>query len=155
MSLIKVREFFKKYGLESRIMEFNVSSATVKEAAIALNCEEKLIAKTLSFLIDNNPVLIVTAGDQKIDNSKYKEEFHIKAKMIPFEDVKQLIGHEVGGVCPFGINDNVKVYLDKSLKRFNYVYPACGSHNSAIKLTIEELEKTSNYKKWIDVCKDI
>ena len=155
MPLIKVKEYLKQYGLENRILEFDVSSATVKEAAIALNCEEKLIAKTLSFIVDNSPVLIVTAGDQKIDNSKYKEEFHIKAKMIPFEDVKQLIGHEVGGVCPFGINDNVTAYLDKSLKRFNYVYPACGSHNSAIKLTIEELEKTSNYKKWIDVCKDI
>lgn len=155
MPLIKVKEYLKQYGLENRILEFDVSSATVKEAAIALNCEEKLIAKTLSFIVDNSPVLIVTAGDQKIDNSKYKEEFHTKAKMVPFEEVETLIGHEIGGVCPFGINSNVKVYLDKSLKRFNYVYPACGSHNSAIKLTIEELEKTSNYERWIDVCKFI
>ncbi len=153
MSLTKAKEHLKKYGLEDKIMEFSVSSATVKEAAIALNCKEEEIAKTLSFIIDDKLILIVTSGDQKIDNSKYKAEFHTKAKMIPFEEVETKIGHGVGGVCPFGINDDVKVYLDTSLKRFKTIYPACGTSNSAVKLTIEELEKTSNYIKWIDVCK--
>ena len=153
MSLIKAKEHLKKYGLEDKIMEFPVSSATVKEAAIALSCKEEEIAKTLSFIIDDKPVLIVTSGDQKIDNSKYKTEFHTKAKMIPFDEVENKIGHGVGGVCPFGINADVKVYLDTSLKRFKTIYPACGTSNSAVKLTIEELEKTSNYIKWIDVCK--
>lgn len=155
MSLIKAKEHLKKYGLDNKIMEFPVSSATVQEAAIALNCKKQEIAKTLSFTIDDNPILIVTAGDQKIDNSKFKAEFHTKAKMIPFDEVEPKIGHGVGGVCPFGINDNVKVYLDTSLKRFQTVYPACGTSNSAIKLTISELEKASNYIKWIDVCKNI
>lgn len=153
MSLTKAKEHLKKYGLEDKIMESSVSSATVKEAAIALNCKEEEIAKTLSFIIDDKPILIVTSGDQKIDNSKYKAEFHTKAKMIPFNEVENKIGHGVGGVCPFGINDDVKVYLDTSLKRFKTIYPACGTSNSAVKLTIEELEKTSNYIKWIDVCK--
>ena len=153
MSLTKAKEHLKKYGLEDKIMESPVSSATVKEAAIALNCKEEEIAKTLSFIIDDKPILIVTSGDQKIDNSKYKAEFHTKAKMIPFNEVENKIGHGVGGVCPFGINDDIKVYLDTSLKRFKIIYPACGTSNSAVKLTIEELEKTSNYKKWIDVCK--
>ena len=153
MSLTKAKEHLKKYGLEDKIMEFSVSSATVKEAAIALNCKEEEIAKTLSFLVNDKPILIVTSGDQKIDNSKYKTEFHTKAKMIPFDEVETKIGHGVGGVCPFGINDDVKVYLDTSLKRFKTIYPACGTSNSAVKLTIEELEKTSNYIKWIDVCK--
>ena len=153
MSLTKAKEHLKKYGLEDKIMESSVSSATVKEAAIALNCKEEEIAKTLSFIIDDKPILIVTSGDQKIDNSKYKAEFHTKAKMIPFNEVENKIGHGVGGVCPFGINDDIKVYLDTSLKRFKTIYPACGTSNSAVKLTIEELEKTSNYKKWIDVCK--
>ncbi len=154
MSLNKAKEHLKKYNLENKIMEFPVSSATVKEAALALNCSEAEIAKTLSFIVDDNPILIVTSGNQKIDNSKYKEEFHTKAKMIPFDNVESIIGHEVGGVCPFGINNNVTVYLDESLKNFNVIYPACGSHNSAVKLTIEELEKASNYKKWINVCKN-
>lgn len=153
MSLIKAKEYIKKFGLEARVLEFNVSSATVEEAAKALNCKEEEIVKTLSFLVGDKPVLIATAGDSKIDNSKFKEEFHTKAKMIPVDMVEALIGHAVGGVCPFGINDNVDVYLDDSLKRFDIIYPACGSSNSAIKLTLEELEKTSNYKKWIDVCK--
>ena len=154
MSLTKAKEHLKKYGLEDKIMEFSVSSATVKEAAIALNCKEEEIAKTLSFITDDKPILIVTSGNQKIDNSKYKAEFHTKAKMIPFNEVENKIGHGVGGVCPFGINDDVKVYLDTSLKRFKTIYPACGTSNSAVKLTIEELEKTSNYIKWIDVCKN-
>lgn len=155
MSFIKAKEYIEKYGLEKNIMEFTVSSATVEEAAKAVNCKEEEIAKTLSFLVEEKPIVIVVPGDKKIDNSKYKAEFHSKAKMIPFDNVEKLIGHEVGGVCPFGIKENVQVYLDISLKRFPIVYPACGSSNSAIKLTIEELEKISNYKKWIDVCKDI
>lgn len=155
MSFIKAKEHLKKYNLEDKVMEFTKSSATVKEAAEAAGTTEAEIAKTLSFLIDDKAILIVTAGDQKIDNSKYKQEFSTKAKMLSFDQVEELIGHQVGGVCPFGINENVDVYLDESLKRFEIIYPACGSSNSAVKLTIEELEKASNYKKWIDVCKNI
>ncbi len=155
MSLVRAKEYLKKFNMEDRILEFPVSSATVKEAAEALHCKEERIAKTLSFLVLDKPILIVVAGDQKVDNHKYKEFFHTKAKMIPFEDVEKIIGHEIGGVCPFGINDNITVYLDISLKRFKTVYPACGSHNSAIELTLEELEKTSNFQEWIDVCKKI
>lgn len=153
MSIEKVREYFKKFGLDNKIMEFDVSSATVIEAAIALNCKEQEIAKTLSFIVNDRPVLIVTAGDSKVDNSKFKTKFNVKAKMIPFDDVERLVGYAVGGVCPFGVNKDVDVFLDESLKRFDTVYPACGSSNSAIKLSIEELEKASNYKEWIDVCK--
>lgn len=155
MSLQIATEYLKKHGFESRIMVFNVSSATVKEAAVAVGCLEAEIAKTLSFVVDEKPILIVAAGDCKIDNSKYKAQFHTKAKMIPFDDVERLIGHAVGGVCPFGINDGVSVYLDTSLKRFTHVYPACGSSNSAIKLDIAELETLSNYLEWVDVCKPI
>lgn len=155
MSFQKASEYLKKFNLDNKIMEFEVSSATVYEAAQVINCKEEEIAKTLSFIINDKPILIVVAGDSKIDNSKYKTEFHSKAKMIPFENVEELIGHAVGGVCPFGINENVKVYLDKSLKRFEIIYPACGSSNSAVKLTLEELEKASNFKKWVDVCKNI
>ena len=153
MSLEKAKEYLKKYGLEDKIMEFPVSSATVEEAAKAINCKEEEIVKTLSFIVDYKPILIAVAGDTKIDNSKYKAEFHTKAKMIPFDIVEKLIGHAVGGVCPFGVNENVDVYLDDSLKRFKIVYPACGSSNSAVRLSLDELEKTSNFKKWIDVCK--
>ena len=155
MAFLKAKEHLEKYGLENKIMEFPVSSATVREAALALNCEEKEIAKTLSFTLGDKHILIVTAGDSKIDNKKYKEFFGCKAKMISFEDVEKLIGHGVGGVCPFGVNEGIDVYLDNSLKRFEIVYPACGSSNSAVKLTLAELEKASNYKEWIDVCKDI
>ena len=154
MSFIKAKKYLEKYGLENKIMEFPVSSATVKEAAKAVNCKEEEIAKTLSFMVEDKPILIVVAGDKKIDNPKYKAEFHTKAKMIPFEDVENLVGHEAGGVCHFGIKDDVQVYLDYSLKRFSVIYPACGSSNSAVKLSIEELEETSKYKKWVDVCKD-
>ncbi len=135
-------------------MEFAVSSATVLEAAEAINCKEAEIVKTLSFIVGETPILIAVAGDSKIDNSKFKSEFKAKAKMIPFADVEKLIGHAVGGVCPFGINDDVEVYLDSSLKRLNILYPACGSSNSAVKLTIDELMEASNFKKWIDVCKE-
>ena len=153
MSIEKAREYLKTYGLDTQIMEFPVSSATVAEAAKALSCEEKEIAKTLSFIVEGKPILIVAAGDAKIDNSKYKAEFHTKAKMIPFEEVEALIGHAVGGVCPFGVNKGVTIYLDESLKRFDTVYPACGSANSAIKLTVEMLENITDHQKWIDVCK--
>ena len=153
MSIEKVRDYFKKYNMEERIQEFEESSATVELAAKALKCEPKRIAKTLSFKINDKPILIVVAGDAKIDNSKYKAQFNKKAKMLTYEEVLELIGHPVGGVCPFAINDGVIVYLDKSLKRFETVYPACGSANSAIELSIEELEKYSNYISWVDVCK--
>ena len=153
MSIEKAKEHLKKYKSDQNIMEFTTSSATVQEAAIALNCTEGEIAKTLSFLVEEKPILIVVAGDAKIDNSKYKAEFHKKAKMIPHENVEKIIGHQVGGVCPFGINEGVEVYLDKSLQKYKTVYPASGSSNSAVKLTIQELEQASNYQKWIDVCK--
>lgn len=153
MSLEKAKEHLKKYKLDQNIMEFTTSSATVQQAATALNCTEGEIAKTLSFLVEEKPILIVVAGDTKIDNSRYKAEFHKKAKMIPYEKVEELIGHQVGGVCPFGVNEGVEVYLDKSLQKYKTVYPASGSDSSAVKLTIQELEQASNYQKWIDVCK--
>jgi prolyl-tRNA editing enzyme YbaK/EbsC (Cys-tRNA(Pro) deacylase) len=153
MSITKVREFFKQYNMEGRVQEFDVSSATVELASKALNCDPSNIAKTMSFMVADNPILIVTAGDVKIDNVKFKGEFGVKAKMLAFDEVEPLIGHAVGGVCPFAINEGVDVYLDNSLKRFEIVFPACGSGNSAIGLTIEELEKYSSFKKWIDVCK--
>ena len=155
MAITKAKEYLKKFNLENRTMEFDVSSATVKDAAIAINCKEGEIAKSLAFIVEDNPILIVTAGDSKIDNKKFKDEFHIKAKMIKFDEVEKLIGHAVGGVCPFGINDNVIVYLDETLKKHKMVYPACCSSNSVVKLTLNELEKISNYKKWVNVCKDI
>lgn len=153
MSIERVRSYFEKYNIENKILEFQVSSATVELAALALNCEPKRIAKTLSFLVNDEAVLIVTAGDAKIDNPKYKAQFGAKAKMLSPEQVETMIGHAIGGVCPFGINEGVTVYLDESLKRFETVFPACGSSNSAIELTIEELEKYSGYTQWIDVCK--
>jgi len=154
MAIEKVKDYFKKYGLDNRIIESKESSATVELAALAFGCEPKRIAKSLSFIVNDSPILVVTAGDNKIDNAKFKNYFGVKASMIAFDQVLNLIGHDVGGVCPFAINDNVKVYLDISLKRFDTVFPACGSSNSAIKLTINELEKYSNYIEWIDVCKE-
>lgn len=153
MAIEKVREYFKQFGIEDNILEFPVSSATVELAAQALNTEGCRIAKTLSFSVNESPILIVAAGDAKVDNKKYKSYFGAKAKMLSPDDVVEKIGHAIGGVCPFGINDGVKVYLDKSLKRFETVFPACGSSNSAIELTPEELEKYSNFIEWIDVCK--
>lgn len=153
MSIEKVRNYFRQFNRDKNILEFDVSSATVELAAKALDCKPELIAKTLSFLVGEQPILIVTAGHMKIDNSKYKKTFHKKAKMIPFDNVEGIIGHKAGGVCPFGINVGIDVYLDESLKEFEYVYPACGSSNSAIKLTIAELQQYSNYKEWVDVCK--
>lgn len=154
MSIENVKLFFKQYGMESRIQEFSVSSATVALAAEALHCEPCRIAKTLSFKVNNSPVLIVAAGDAKIDNAKYKAQFGAKAKMLFPEEVSELVGHSVGGVCPFAVNEGVAVYLDQSLKRFQTVFPACGSSNSAIELTIEELETCSGFSEWIDVCKE-
>ncbi len=155
MSLERAKEYLSKYGLEDRIMEFPVSSATVEEAAKALNCKEEDIVKTLSFIVNDKPILIAVSGNMKIDNKKFKEEFHIKAKMIPFDDVERLTGHAVGGVCPFGVNDDVDIYLDESLKKLDVVYPASGSSNSAVRLTVDELEKVTDYVKWVDVCKEM
>lgn len=154
MAINKVKVYFKQWDMDNKIKEFEVSSATVELAAMALECEPERIAKTLSFKIENNAILIVMAGDAKVDNAKFKAQFHTKAKMLAPEEVESLIGHTIGGVCPFSINENVDVYLDISLKRFDKVYPACGSSNSAIELTINELEKYSNSIAWIDVCKN-
>ena len=153
MSIERVREYFAQYNMQDRIREFAVSSATVELAAEALHTDAKRIAKTLSFLVENKPVLIVTAGDAKIDNPKFKAQFHTKAKMLGYDEVEPLVGHAVGGVCPFGVRDGVEVYLDISLKRFETVFPACGSANSAIELSIPELEQYSGFVSWIDVCK--
>ena len=155
MSFEKARNYLKKYGLDNNVMEFSVSTATVEEAAKAINCKEQEIAKTLSFIVEEKPILIVVSGDSRVDNGKYKAEFNTKAKMIPFDNVEQMVGHAVGGVCPFGVNDDVAIYLDNSLKRFETVYPACGSSNSVIKLTLEQLQKIINYEKWVDICKEI
>ncbi|MBE5970681.1 MAG: YbaK/EbsC family protein [Lachnospiraceae bacterium] len=154
MAIEKAREYLKKYGLDDKIMEFDVSSATVELAAQALGCEGKRIAKSLSFMVDDKAILVVAAGDAKVDNPKFKAQFHTKAKMLSPEQCENMVGHAVGGVCPFGINDDVKVYLDESLKRFETVYPACGSSNSAIELTTEKLEEVSECEGWVDVCKN-
>lgn len=153
MSLVKAKEYLKKFHLDGNVIEFYESTATVREAAEALGCKDAEIAKTMGFLVDDSPILIVASGDKKIDNSKFKQTFHTKAKMIPSEELETLVGHTAGGVCPFGINSNVKVYLDVSLKEFDTVYPACGTSNSAVKLTIPELEEASNYVEYVDVCK--
>ena len=153
MAIERVKAYFKQYGIEEKIREFTVSSATVELAAAALSCEPARIAKTLSFMVDGKALLVVAAGDVKIDNHKYKEQFHTKAKMLTPEEAETLVGHAVGGVCPFAVNEGVKVYLDESLKRFETVFPACGSSNSAIELTIPELEKYSGCAGWVDVGK--
>lgn len=153
MSIEKVREYFKTKGIDQRIQEFDSSSATVALAAQALNCEESRIAKTLSFHVGDKVVLVVAAGDVKIDNPKYKAQFGTKAKMLSYEEAEPLIGHGVGGICPFAVNEGVEVYLDESLKRFKTVFPACGSPNSAIEFTLDELEEYSGFISWIDVCK--
>lgn len=155
MSLIKVKEYLKKYNYDDKIMEFDLSTATVEEASRELKCTPGEIAKSLSFIVNDDVIVIVVKGDNKIDNHKFKETFHVKAKMIDRDSVEELTGHIPGGVCPVGLNDNVKVYLDISLKKYEYVYPACGSANSAIKLSIPELEKLSNCVEWIDVTKEI
>lgn len=154
MAIEAVKAFFSAYGMADRILEFDVSSATVDLAAQALGCEPCRIAKSLSFLADGKALLIVAAGDAKIDNAKYKAQFGAKAKMLTPEETESMVGHAVGGVCPFGIREGVPVYLDESLRRFSTVFPACGSSNSAIELTLSELEKYSGYAAWIDVCKN-
>lgn len=153
MAIENVKEYFTQFGIADRVQEFDMSSATVELAAQALNCEPCRIAKTLSFMVDGNPILIVAAGDAKIDNPKYKAQFGKKAKMLTPVETETLVGHAVGGVCPFAVNAGVTTYLDESLKRFQTVFPACGSSNSAIELTITELEKYSAFAAWIDVCK--
>lgn len=153
MSIEKVKEYLRRFGLEERVQEFDVSSATVELAAQALGCEGKRIAKSLSFMTPEGPILVVCAGDAKVDNPKYKALFHTKAKMLKGDEPETLIGHPVGGVCPFAVKEGVRVYLDESLRRFETVFPACGSSNSAIELTIPELERCSAAEGWVDVCK--
>ncbi|MGN0801605.1 MAG: YbaK/EbsC family protein [Candidatus Faecivicinus sp.] len=152
MSIDRVRAFMRERNMEQRILEFEVSSATVELAALAVGCEPARIAKTLSFMVDGRPILVVAAGDAKVDNSRFKARFHTKAKMLTPDEVVELVGHAVGGVCPFAVNEGVSVYLDESLRRFATVYPACGSSNSAIELTPSELEALSA-GEWVDVCK--
>lgn len=153
MSIERARAHLQKYNLSDRIRELDVSSATVSLAAQAIGCEENRIAKSLSFMTDDGPILVVAAGDAKVDNSRYKGQFHCKAKMLAADEVDALIGHAVGGVCPFGINEGVRVFLDASLRRFETVFPACGSSNSVIELTLSELENASESSGWVDVCK--
>ncbi len=153
MAIEKVREYFKKWNIEDKILEFEVSSATVELAAKALRCEPGRIAKSLSFMLKDQAALVIVAGDAKVENAKFKGKFGVKAKMLTPDQVESLIGHAVGGVCPFGINEGVPVYLDESLKQYKTVFPACGSGNSAIELTIPELEEYSQYVEWVDVCK--
>ncbi|MDD7051634.1 MAG: YbaK/EbsC family protein [Lachnospiraceae bacterium] len=154
MSIETVKKYLQPFHLDNRIQEFSVSSATVELAAQALDCEPGRIAKSLAFLVNETPVLIVAAGDAKIDNSKYKAAFGCKAKMLTPEQTLELIGHAVGGVCPFAVKEGVKIYLDASLKRFTTVFPACGSSNSAIELSLSELEICSHYTDWVNVCKN-
>lgn len=154
MSIERVREYFAKEGIKAPILEFDVSSATVELAAQAVGCEPQRIAKTMAFKVKDDCILVITAGDAKIDNAKYKKQFCAKAKMVPVDELEQLIGHAIGGVCPFGINDGIAVYLDESLKRFTSVFPACGSANSAVELTTSQLEEYAKTSQWVDVCKE-
>lgn len=154
MSLVKAEKYLQEKGFLDHVIELEASTATVAEAAAALGVEEGMIAKTMSFLQGEQPVLILTEGTAKVDNRKYKDTFHVKAKMIPFDEVEEKIGHAPGGVCPFGINEGVEVYLDESLKQFETVYPAAGNDHSAVKLTIPELEQIAGAKGWVDVCKE-
>ena len=155
MSIERVRNYLSKWNLQDRIQEFAVSSATVELAAQALNVEGARIAKTLSYLVDGGAILVVAAGDIRVDNRKFKDTFHTKAKMLTAEQASEMVGHAVGGVCPFGVNEGVKVYLDVSLKRFETVYPAAGSSNSAIELSIPELEELSGHTAWVDLAKEV
>ncbi|NLX76365.1 MAG: YbaK/EbsC family protein [Clostridiaceae bacterium] len=154
MSIEKVRDYFRKWNIEDRIQEFDVSSATVELAAKALNCEPERIAKSIALKAGDGAILVVAAGDARIDNAKFKAKFGFKAKMLSPDETITMVGHAVGGVCPFAVNEGVKTYLDISLKRFKTVFPACGSSNSAIELTIDELETCSCFEEWVDVCKD-
>lgn len=155
MSQKRAENYLEQKGFLDHVIRLEASTATVAEAADALGVEPGMIAKTMSFLQDDQPVLILTEGTARVENRKYKDTFHIKAKMIPFEEVEQWIGHAPGGVCPFGINDGVKVYLDESLRRFETVYPAAGDDHSAVKLTIPELEEVAGAVGWVDVCKEL
>lgn len=154
MSYDRARSHLEKFGLACRIRLFDVSSATVELAAQAVGCQSARIAKTLSFLTPEGPILIVAAGDARVDNGRYKAQFHTKAKMLPHDQVEPLIGHGVGGVCPFGVNPDIPVWLDESLRRFDVVYPAAGTDNSAVELTLDELEQACLSRGWVDVCKD-
>ena len=154
MAIERVREYLKKFGKDTDILVMDESTATVELAAQALGTEEARIAKSLSFYNNDNAMLVVVAGDAKVDNKKFKDKFGFKARMLAPEDTVKYIGHAIGGVCPFALPDNVEVYLDESMKRFETMFPACGSSDSAIELTLDELEKTSNYKEWVDVCKN-
>ena len=153
MSIEKVREYFREFNMEDRILEFSVSSATVELAAQAVGVEGARISKTLSFKKDDGCILVLCAGDAKVDNRKFKDFFGMKAKMLTYDEVSELVGHQVGGVCPFAVKPGCDVYLDESMKRFETVFPAAGSSNSAIELNLDELYKYSNAKAWIDVCK--
>ena len=153
MSIQKVREYFKQFGIEDRIREFDVSSATVELAAVAVGVEGARIAKSMSFKVGEEPIIIVVAGDAKVDNSRYKAQFHTKAKMLTHEEAHELIGHDVGGVCPFGVEPGVEVYLDESLRRFETVYPAAGNAASAVRLSPDELASLLPGAQWVDVCK--
>ena len=155
MSQKRAENYLEQKGFLDHVIRLEASTATVAEAADALGVEPGMIAKTMSFLLDDQPILILTEGPARVENRKYKDTFHIKAKMIPFEEVEQWIGHAPGGVCPFGINDGVKVYLDESLRRFETVYPAAGDDHSAVKLTIPELEEVAGAVGWVDVCKEL
>lgn len=155
MSLKRAEEYLENKGFLDHVIELEESTATVVMAAEALGVEPGMIAKTMSFLQGENAVLILTEGTARVDNRKYKDTFHVKAKMIPFDQVEEVIGHAPGGVCPFGINDDIEVYLDESLKKFDTVYPAAGNDHSAVKLTIPELEQAADAKGWVDVCKEV
>lgn len=155
MSQKRAENYLEQKGFLDHVIRLEASTATVAEAADALGVEPGMIAKTMSFLLDDQPILILTEGTARVENRKYKDTFHIKAKMIPFEEVEQWIGHAPGGVCPFGVNDGVKVYLDESLRRFETVYPAAGDDHSAVKLTIPELEEVAGAVGWVDVCKEL
>ncbi len=154
MSIDRVRAYLKPYGLDGRVRQFSTSSATVGLAAQAIGCAPERIAKTLSFKLGDCGMLVVVAGDARVDNARFKARFHSRAKMLSADEVQTLIGHSIGGVCPFGVKKGVQVYLDVSLKRFETVYPACGSDNSAIELGMAELEACSGSLGWVDVCKD-
>ena len=155
MSQKRAENYLERKGFLDHVIRLEASTATVAEAADALGVEPGMIAKTMSFLLDDQPILILTEGTARVENRKYKDTFHIKAKMIPFEEVEQWIGHAPGGVCPFGINDGVRVYLDESLRQFETVYPAAGDAHSAVKLTIPELEEVAGAEGWVDVCREI
>lgn len=154
MAIERVREYFRRLGIEDRIVEYPVSSATVELAAVAAGCEAARIAKSLSFTTDDGCLLVVVAGDARIDNARFKARFNMKARMLPPDEAERLIGHAVGGVCPFGVNPGVRVYLDESLRRFATVFPACGSDNSAIEVSMAELERYGGSLGWVDVCKN-